>query len=260
VTARVPAAAQLPPPDTTERRARRLWQLALVLLLIGVGWLVRDFRWPLVWRSLPFLLRGLATSWLLALVSVALGLVAGIALAAARTRGPVLVRYPAIGFIELVRAIPQLMVIFWVFFTYPTISGGHNLSAWTASIVSLTAIAAAYLAEVVRAGLASVPTVQLESAFATGLTSFQRFRYVVLPQATRNMLPALIAHFVMMFKVTSLVYVTGLIDFFRAIILVNNRDYAPYAFYTTMGVGYFICCFALSSIVRRLDPKYTLTN
>ena len=72
------------------------------------------------------------------------------------------------------------------------------------------------------------------------------------------MLPALIAHFVMMFKITSLVYVIGIIDFFRAIILVNNRDFAPYALYTTMAVGYLVCCWALSWLVRRLDPKYTL--
>ena len=101
---------------------------------------------------------------------------------------------------------------------------------------------------------------QRESAYATGLSAAQAFTRIVLPQALRNMLPALIAHFVLMFKITSLVYVIGLIDFFRAVILVNNREFAPYALYTTLAVGYFVCCYALSWLVRRLDPKYTLTS
>jgi glutamate/aspartate transport system permease protein len=121
-------------------------------------------------------------------------------------------------------------------------------------------IAAAYLAEVIRAGLASVPPVQRESAYAAGLTPAQSFVFVVLPQGLRNMLPALVAHLVMMFKITSLVYVIGLIDFFRAVILVNNREFAPYALYMTMGAVYFLCCWAMSLVVKRLDPKYTLVS
>jgi ABC-type amino acid transport system permease subunit len=113
---------------------------------------------------------------------------------------------------------------------------------------------------VIRAGLASVPPVQRESAYAAGLTPAQSFVFVVLPQGLRNMLPALVAHLVMMFKITSLVYVIGLIDFFRAVILVNNREFAPYALYITMGAVYFLCCWAMSLVIRRLDPKYTLVS
>ncbi len=76
----------------------------------------------------------------------------------------------------------------------------------------------------------------------------------------REALPALLAHVVMMFKTTSLVYVVGIIDFFRAIIIVNNRDFAPGALYIVMGVGYFVCCYALSLLVRRLGPKYVITS
>ena len=121
-------------------------------------------------------------------------------------------------------------------------------------------IAAAYLAEIVRAGLTSVHKVQTESAYVTGLNSRQIFLYIVLPQALRNMVPAFIANFVMLFKITSLVYVIGMIDFFRAVVLVNNRDLAPFALYTAMAVVYFICCYALVLLVRKLDPKYDLTT
>lgn len=236
-----------------------LWHGAIAGLLVAAVALTRDFRWSVVWESLPFLLRGLGVSWLLTIISVLVGLVTGTLLALARTAGPPGIRHLAIAYIEIVRAIPQLMVIFWVFFTWPAISG-TALSAWSAALISLSMIAASYLAEVIRAGLSSVPGVQVESAYASGLTKAQTFTRIVLPQALRNMLPALIAHIVMMFKITSLVYVIGLIDFFRAIVLVNNRDFAPYALYTTMAVGYFVCCWALSWLVRRFDPKYTLTS
>ena len=249
----------LPPPTRLEERLLPWFWYATLIGTVGVlVWIVRDHQWHVVWRSLPFLLEGLGVSWALTLISVGIGMVVGTVLAAARMRGPAGVRHAAVFVIEVVRAIPQLMVIFWVFFTYPAITGGQSLSAWTAAVVSLSAIASAYLAEVIRAGISSVPIVQSESARVTGLTPLQGFVHVVLPQGLRNMLPALIAHFVMMFKITSLVYVIGIIDFFRAIILVNNRDFAPYALYTAMAVGYLVCCWALSWLVRRLDPKYTL--
>jgi ABC-type amino acid transport system permease subunit len=82
----------------------------------------------------------------------------------------------------------------------------------------------------------------------------------VLPQALRNMVPALIATIVMMFKTTSLIYVVGITDFFRAVILINNREFEPVALYTTLAVGYFVCCWLLSWLVRRFDPKYVLAQ
>lgn len=237
----------------------RLWRISLVGAACIVIWLVKDLRWGVVWNAAPMLLKGITTSFLLAISSVTVGMVLGILLAAARTSGPIGIRHLAVGYIEVVRAIPQLMVIFWIFFTWPAVTG-QGMSPWAAAFLSLTVIASAYLAEVVRAGIETVPRIQKESAFATGLSPRQAFVRVVLPQALRNMLPALIATFVMMFKITSLVYVVGIIDFFRSVIIVNNRDFAPYALYLTLAVVYFICCYALSWLVRKLDPKYTLTG
>lgn len=245
--------------DAGNRGKLIVWRIGLSVACLALIWTVRDFGWTVVWRTAPFLLYGLAISCALTAVSVAAGMLAGIALAAARLSGAWAIRHIAIAYIEIVRAIPQLMVIFWVFFTYPALTG-QTMSAWWAAIISLSMIAAAYLAEVVRAGLMSVPAVQAESAAVTGLSRLQAFVYILLPQAIRNMVPALLAHFVMIFKVTSLVYVIGLIDFFRAVIIVNNRDFAPYALYTTMAVVYFACCYLLSSVVRRLDPKYILVS
>lgn len=247
-------------PITTNYRMKSLgWNLAIVAILLWVAWQSRGFRWNVVWQNWHFLLKGLANSWILTILSISFGMLAGILLAAGRMYGARGVRNIATVVIEAIRAIPQLMVIFWVYFTSPILT--HKvLDSWLAALIALSLIAAAYLAEVVRAGLISVPRVQNESAYATGLNPKQTFIFVILPQALRNMLPAFVATFVMLFKITSLVYVIGVIDFFRAATLVNNRDIAPYALYTTLVVVYFICCFVLSSVIRKLDPKYDLTT
>jgi len=247
------------PANSSMRWKLLVWRGGLAACCLSFVWLVRGFQWNVVWRAAPFLIQGLGVSCVLAVVSVAFGMLGGTILAAARLGGVWGVRHIAVAYIEIIRATPQLMVIFWVFFTIPALTGQH-MAIWEAAIISLSMIASAYLAEVIRAGLQSVPRVQSESARVTGLNPTQTFVHVLLPQALRNMLPALIAHFVMIFKITSLVYVIGLIDFFRATIIVNNRDLAPYALYTTMAVVYFGCSYGLSIIVRRLDPKYTLVS
>ena len=238
---------------------RWLWRTTVAMVLLTAIYLLRGQRWEVVLASGPFLLRSLGTSWLLTLAATGIGLPVGILLALLRTAGPPPLRQLAIGVIEIVRATPQLMVIFWVFFAVPAMTG-HKMPAWTAAIVSLSLIAASYIAEVVRAGIQSVPRVQTESGLTTGLTSVQIFFSIILPQALRNMLPALIATLVMMFKITSLIYVVGITDFFRAVILINNREFEPVALYTTLAACYFICCWLLSWVVRRFDPSYELAH
>jgi His/Glu/Gln/Arg/opine family amino acid ABC transporter permease subunit len=237
----------------------RSWRVLIFITALSVIWLTRDFGWHVVWESGPFLLKGLATSWMLALASTALGLVAAIPLAAARTYGPTGIRHIAAGAVELVRATPEIMVIFWVFFSMPLFTG-YAVPSWLAAVAALTIIAAVHLAEVIRGGLCSVPQHQWDGAFATGLSGLQAFLYVVLPQAMRNMIPAFVAQLVMLFKATSLVYVVGVVEFFRSVSIVNNAAVAPYALYTLLAVVYFACCWLLSLVVRRFDPRYLLVE
>ena len=159
--------------------------------------------------------------------------------------------------IEAVRSTPELMIIFWVYFTAPMLIG-NEVTTWQAAIGSLSVIAAAYLAEVIRAGLYSIPRGQGEAGAATGLSSTQVFRYIILPQALRNMLPAVIAQLVGLFKTTSLVYAIGLVEFFRSVSITNNALYAPYTLYFILAAGYFVSCFAITRLVRWFDPKYQL--
>jgi polar amino acid transport system permease protein len=245
-------------PETAERRQAWSWYALLGLALLAALWGMAKLDWALVWRVSPFLWKGLGVSFAMTGISIVAGLPLGIALAALRMSRIKPLRWLAIATIEVVRATPQIMVIFWIYFTYPAVTG-QSLSAWSGAAAALTLIAAAYLAEVIRGGLLSIPAVQSESAEVMGLRRWQAFLFVLLPQACRNMLPAFITTVIMMFKTSSLVYVIGVVDLFRAVILINNREFAPYTLYTVMALAYFICCYAMSRLIRYFDPKYTLT-
>jgi ABC-type amino acid transport system permease subunit len=146
------------------------------------------------------------------------------------------------------------MVIFWVYFLLPAVTG-HSINAYVAAVVALTACISAYLAEVVRAGVNSVPRAQLEAAYSTGCSYLQTMRLIVIPQALRNMLPSLVNQFVSAFKTTSLVYIIGVIEFFRAASIVNERDFKSLEIFTFVGVVYFVNCFCMSMLARWYERR-----
>jgi His/Glu/Gln/Arg/opine family amino acid ABC transporter permease subunit len=243
----------------SERGEIALWRISV---LCGLALLVRwaaAGEWGLIAPSWLFLLTALGRSWLLAVIAIGIGALAATPLALLRVYGPPGLRQAAVALIEAVRSTPELMIVFWVYFTWPLLAGS-GVSAWSAAIGSLSVIATAYLAEVIRAGLYSVPAGQIEAARASGLSPFQTFRDVVLPQALRNMLPALIAQLVALFKTTSLVYAIGVMDFFRAVQVTGNAVFAPYALYMVLGAGYFFSCAGITRVVRWFDPKYQLID
>jgi His/Glu/Gln/Arg/opine family amino acid ABC transporter permease subunit len=234
-----------------------IWRIGVAVALVLALRLVLTLDWAAVAPSWLFLLTGLGRSWLLAIVSIVAGGLAAAPLALARVYGPPGVRQGATALIECVRATPELMIVFWVYFTLPLVTG-NQVSSWNAALGSLSVIAAVYLAEVFRAGLYSVPRGQSEASAATGMSGFATFLYVVLPQAVRNMVPALIAQLVGLFKTTSLVYAIGVMEFFRSITVTNNAVFAPYELYLVLALGYFVSCFAITRVVRWFDPKYQL--
>lgn len=242
-----------------ERRKQLLWNVGVFAFLAWAVWQASDLRWSAVVRTWPYLLEALGRSWLLCSLAVAVGMLLAMPLAAGRLYGPAAVRQCCTGFIELVRSMPELMLIFWMYFAAPTLTG-YSIPAWWAAIASLILIASSHLAEVIRSGIYTVPLTQWEASFASGLSPLQTFQYVVLPQALRNMLPAFLATVVVLFKTTSLVSVIGVVDFFRAIVLMNNAQFAPYPFFLTCAIVYFVCCGLLSWVLRRIDPEYVLTD
>ena len=128
---------------------------------------------------------------------------------------------------------------------------------WSATI-AFTIFSGAYLAEIVRAGVSAIPYGQVEAATASGLNYFQIMRKVVLPQALKIMIPAIVGQFISLFKDTSLAYIIGVFELTTIAQTLNNRLMIyPFEIYTTIAVLYFICCYSMSMVAKRLEQKYT---
>lgn len=210
-----------------------------------------DYR--VIVENWSLFMRGLQRTAELTVLTVILGTVGGTLLAIARLAANRAVRYSATFFIETVRATPAIMLIFWFYFLVPRLIGA--IEGVIAGLLALVFFNSAYTAEIVRAGIQAVPKGQVEAARASGLPSWRVLRHIVLPQAFDSMTPALINQAVMVFKTTSLVYIIGVIDFFRAATLINNSVYRPYEVYTFVGLVYLIPATVFSRLSRMLEKQ-----
>ena len=211
----------------------------------------------IVWENLPFLLNGLELTIILAIVSNFVSFFLGIALALCRLSKRFLISYPATGYIEVVRATPLIMVIFWVYFMIPIVTH-MTANVITSVLIAFIGFNCSYIAEIVRAGILSLPKGQAEAAKVTGLNYFETMYYVILPQALKNMIPAVINRFVATLKSTSLAYIIGATEFFRAAVIVNNREFVPYEIFAFVAVVYFICCYVLSLGSQIIEKRLTV--
>jgi polar amino acid transport system permease protein len=146
------------------------------------------------------------------------------------------------------------MVIFWFWFIVPVLAG-KSLPEYSVALTAFVIFEAAYLAEIVRAGIQSVARGQVEAATATGLTRAQMMRYVVLPQALRNMIPALVTQFIVLLKDTSLASIIGYVDLTKAAQIVNNREIRPFELYLFIAVVYWLCSYAMSKQASYLESR-----
>jgi polar amino acid transport system permease protein len=201
-----------------------------------------------------YLAHGLWNTLVLSSLSLVGSIVFGIALAAMRLSHNPLFRWPAIFYIDVLRMTPLIMVIFWFFFFLPILIG-HSIQAFNAALIALIAFNASYLAEIFRAGIMSVPRGLVEASRSTGMKFLHCFAYVVLPLATRNVLPALVNRFVSLIMGTSLAYIIGVTEFFRAATNVDNRIFRPYEVFTFVSLAYFVLCYSLSLFATRLQTK-----
>ena len=198
-------------------------------------------------QNLPYLLRGLRLTAVITLVCMVASLAVGVVLAVLRRSAVRALSAAATVYIETLRSTPLLMVIFWFYFLLPLLTG-QSLEPLVAGIVAMVAFQSAYVAEIVRAGITSVKAGQLEAALALGLSYRSAMWRVVLPQAFRNMLPALVARFVALFKSTSLLYVIGVVEFFRAATIVNSREFRPMEIFLFVAFVY-LCCGVAASVI-----------
>lgn len=171
----------------------------------------------------------------------------------------------AAGYVNLVRALPLILLIFWFYFLVPWIVGWLSgsgssvpVGAFLSAFITFTMFEAAYFAEIVRAGIQSIPKGQPSAGYALGLTYWQVMGHIVLPQAFRNVLPVLLTQIIALFQDTTLVYVLSSTDFLGAASKVANRDLRQFELYLFVAVVYFLISFAASYAVKRLQNRIAI--
>jgi len=205
-------------------------------------------------RNAPFMLGGLILSFELAAITIVAGLTLGIALASARLSSKSVLYYPATVYVHFFRGLPLILVIFWLYFLAPIILG-TSVNEFTSAAIAFVVFEAAYFAEIVRSGIQSVPTGQVMAAHSNGLSSYQTSRFVVMPQALRNMVPALVTQAVVVFQDTSLGYVIGLREFLRRVNLTDAREARSVELYLFAGMVYLSVCSLGSLASRKLEKR-----
>jgi glutamate/aspartate transport system permease protein len=204
-----------------------------------------------------FIVKGLIFSIQLTLIAMIGGIVIGTVLALMRLSGKPWLVMPAAAYVNTMRSVPLVMVILWFFLLIPLVIG-KPMGAELSAIVTFTLFEAAYYSEIMRAGIQSVPRGQVYAGYAVGMTYRQTMQLVVLPQAFRNMLPVLLTQTIILFQDTSLVYAIGAYDLLKGFEVAGKNFNRPVETYLVAAVVYFVICFSLSMIVRRLQAKIAI--
>lgn len=252
--------------------AKILFLMILGYLLFLLGKALMGFNYEIIWANLPALLvwrfpngdeseffmgfGGLAGSLLMAALSITGSFFIGLLVGMGRTAKSFALRLPCTLYIELVRGIPLILVILWFYQVVLDFVFKVEIHAFWGGTIALTFFFGAYIAETVRGGIENIPPGQVEAAKASGLSYFQTMRKIILPQALKQMLPALVGMFIAAFKDTSLVYIIGVMELTRAAYAINNRIMVhPFEIYTTVLVLYFIFSYVMSLYAKRLERK-----
>ena len=204
-----------------------------------------------------FVLKGLIFSIQLTLIAMVGGIALGTVLALMRLSGKKWLVLPAAFYVNTLRSIPLVMVILWFFLLIPLLIG-RPMGAELSAIITFTIFEAAYYSEIMRAGIQSVPKGQVHAGYAVGMTYAQCMQLIVLPQAFRNMLPVLLTQTIILFQDTSLVYAIGAYDLLKGFEVAGKNFNRPVETYLVAAVVYFIICFSLSMLVRRLQKKIAI--
>lgn len=188
-------------------------------------------------------------------LSVFFGGILGIVIGLMSTAPVRALRWVAALYVAVIRGIPVLLIIFFVYFGIPLLAPGSSLSEYWAAVIALSVFASAYIGELVRGSIQAIPNGQFEAADALGLAYVQRMRWVILPQAARVVVPPGVGFLVVLMKDSSLVAVIGLIELTRAGNVVSSLTADAITTYLIVGACYFVICYALSSLGRRYERR-----
>lgn len=213
-----------------------------------------QFRFDVVWQNLPFLLDGLGMTVFLSFVSLLISIFGGLFLAVLALSRSAVVRGVNLAFGEIIRSTPILVQLFWVYYVIP-LAFDIRMSATTATLVGLSIYSSAFIAEVFRAGIQAVPAGQREAAHVVGLSPWQTFYRIVLPQAVRVVLPPLGTNFVTLIKYSSLGSVFSVPEITRQGVLLTASTFRPLEIFTFIAVIYFFICWPLSLSIRLWERR-----
>jgi polar amino acid transport system permease protein len=204
--------------------------------------------------NLKFLLSGLTTTIYISVISIIISAILGFIVAIPSLAKNKLLTYINIGYVEIVRAIPLLVLILWIYYGLPIMTG-LSFSPFVSGIIALAISESAFQAEIFRAGINSIKKSQWEAGSSLGLTFYKRLRLVILPQAIKNILPALGNQFVYVLKMSSLVSIIGIGDLTRKANELVVSTYRPLEIYTVLILEYLILILIVSFFVRKLEKK-----
>ena len=226
-----------------------------------------DLDFEVIGRVLPYLAAGLQYTIQLTLVAAAGGVVFGTLLAMARLSASRPLALAAAGYVNLMRSIPLLLVIFWFYFLMPvllqSLTGAERppqIGAERSAYITFILFEAAYFCEIMRAGIQSIAKGQAGAGYALGLNYWQVMRLIVLPQALRNLLPVLLTQAIILFQDVSLVSLLNVTDFVGAAVKVAQRDSRVVEMYLFVAVVYFVLCYSLSAAVKQLQRRIAIVR
>ncbi len=206
-----------------------------------------------------FVVNGFWFSVQLTIIATLGGIALGTVLALMRLSGNKILALPATIYVNGMRSIPLVMVILGFFLLVPFLIG-RPIGAELSAIITFVAFEAAYFSEIMRAGIQSIPRGQVHAGQAVGMTYSQNMRLIVLPQAFRNMLPILLTQTIILFQDTSLVYAIGAYDLLKGFTTAGKIYGRPEEAYILAAVVYFVICFGLSYMVKKLQAKIAIVR
>ena len=238
---------------------RNLFLLLLFLFLTAcsgqeLGWYILSPNNVNGLTNVKFLLSGLTTTIYISVISIFISMIIGVIVAVPSLSNNKFLTYFNIGYVEIVRAIPLLVLILWVYYGLPIMTG-LSFSAFASGIIALSISESAFQAEIFRAGINSIKKAQWEAGSSLGLNFFKRLRLVIMPQAIKNILPALGNQFVYVLKMSSLVSIIGIGDLTRKANELVVTTYRPLEIYTFLILEYLVLILIVSYFVRKLEKR-----
>jgi polar amino acid transport system permease protein len=217
-----------------------------------------DWDFTVVWRNLPAFGRALTLTLWITAASILIGTVLGILLGVGSLMRPRWIRWPARFAVELLLALPVLVIIIWMYYALPLVNPVLTISGLLAAILGLGVSLAGFVAEIVRAGINAVPSGQLEVAYCTGMTRAQTLMHILLPQALRRMWPPLVGQYITCYKMSTLASVIAVQELLHTGSNIIAQTYRPMETYTAIAAIFLLTLWPMNYLARRVEQTARL--